>query len=168
MSQPWKWVKPEWRFSTSTLVCCSGKFSLFIVATSHLKNASLKKKKLVRSHLLHLHSLFELISGSSDWLCISSFDLISFLVQQFLRILLRPAHLADPGSFRASKHKESFIMDGSSIWRAGQVNSLWIARALAPLAKNPVENIVLTCIWCDGNDFRPWLDQRALGNTEPR
>lgn len=56
--------------------------------------------------IAHLHSLFELISGPSDWLCISTFDLIGFLVQQFLPILLRPAHLADPGSWRVSKHRE--------------------------------------------------------------
>lgn len=53
----------------------------------------------------HLHSLFELIPGSSDWLCISTFDLIGFLVQQFLPVLLRPAHLADPGSWRVSRHR---------------------------------------------------------------
>lgn len=48
----------------------------------------------------HSHSLFELISGSSDWPCISTFDLISFLVQQLLPVLLRPADLADPGSWK--------------------------------------------------------------------
>lgn len=54
----------------------------------------------------HSHSLFELISGPSDWLCISTFDLIGFLVQQFLPVLLRPADLADPGTWMVSKHRE--------------------------------------------------------------
>lgn len=54
----------------------------------------------------HSHSLFELISGPSDWLCISTFDLIGCLVQQLLSILLRPADLAGPGPWRVSKRKE--------------------------------------------------------------
>ena len=54
----------------------------------------------------YLHSLFELISRPSDWPCISSFDFVSFPLQQLLPVFLGPAELADPGSWRASKHRE--------------------------------------------------------------
>lgn len=65
-----------------------------------------KNDQIFQSITADLHSLFELIPGSSDWLCISTFDLISFLVQQLLPILLWPADLADPGSWKESNHMD--------------------------------------------------------------
>lgn len=61
------------------------------------------KNETVIQICAHLHSLFELISGPSDWLCISTFDLIGFLVQQFLPVLLRSADLAGPGTWKVSQ-----------------------------------------------------------------
>lgn len=137
----------EWMFNTSELVAVTA-ISLLLQQRCYFTFwhwnidgwiPSLPTE--VQSHLLHLHSLFELIPGPSDRLCISTFDLIGFLMQQLLPVLLRPAHLADPGSWRASKHRESCIMGGFINLGGGwghTVHSSWIARALAtvPLAHN--------------------------------
>lgn len=78
-------------------------------------DSDLKKRNGKTQIMANLHSLFELISGPSNRLCISTFDLIGFLMQQFLPILLWPADLADPGAWRASKHRAH--------WLAGFINS---------------------------------------------
>lgn len=76
----------------------------------HFTNRSIamrpENNQIFQSIRADSHSLFELIPGSSDWLCISTFDLISFLVQQFLPVLLWPADLADPGSWKEANHTD--------------------------------------------------------------
>lgn len=86
-----------------------------------------------------LHSLFELIPGSSDWLCISTFDLISFLVQQLLPILLWPADLADPGSWKESNHMDWPLGGGLSIQKGHTVCLFPTFPLIETAGRNPTD-----------------------------